>query len=91
MLVKLKPGGLILLYTCPVEQGVYLRVTVIAGVIFGTGVEQYVQELARDVPLGRLGEPRELADAVVFLASERASYITGATLSVDGGLVKGLL
>jgi len=57
----------------------------------GVPVEQYVQDLVSEVPLGRLGEPRELADAVVFLASERASYITGTTLSVDGGLVKGLL
>jgi 3-oxoacyl-[acyl-carrier protein] reductase len=56
----------------------------------GVAVRDYVAELARDIPLGRLGEPRELADAIVFLASERASYITGATLSVDGGLVKGL-
>ena len=37
-------------------------------------------------PLGRLAEPREIADAVVFLASERASYVTGALLSMDGAL-----
>ena len=43
-----------------------------------------------DTPLQRLGEPRELADAIVWLASERASYITGQTLLVDGGLYKGL-
>ena len=40
------------------------------------------------IPLGRLGEPVELADLAVFLASERASYITGATLQVDGGLIR---
>src|SRR5205807_5043480 len=45
---------------------------------------------AADAPLKRLGEPRELADAIVWLASERASYITGQTLLVDGGLYKGL-
>lgn len=45
---------------------------------------------AADAPLQRLGEPCELADAVVWLASERASYITGQTLLVDGGLYKGL-
>jgi NAD(P)-dependent dehydrogenase (short-subunit alcohol dehydrogenase family) len=38
-------------------------------------------------PLGRLAEPREIADAVVFLASSRASYITGAILSMDGALI----
>jgi 3-oxoacyl-[acyl-carrier protein] reductase len=43
-----------------------------------------------DAPLKRLGEPRELADAIVWLASERASYVTGQTLLVDGGLYKGL-
>ena len=37
-------------------------------------------------PLGRLAEPREIADAVVFLASSRASYVTGALLSMDGAL-----
>ena len=41
-------------------------------------------------PLSRVGEPRELADTVVFLASERASFITGQTILVDGGAYKGL-
>ena len=36
-------------------------------------------------PLGRFGEPEEVADAVLFVASERASYITGSVLNVDGG------
>ena len=45
---------------------------------------------AADAPLKRLGEPREVADAIVWLASERASYITGQTILVDGGLYKGL-
>ena len=50
-------------------------------------------ELAKDnilVPLGRLGVPEEFANMVVFLAAERASYITGVTVQVDGGLVKGI-
>jgi len=41
-------------------------------------------------PLNRVGDPRELADTVVFLASERASFITGQTILVDGGAYKGL-
>ena len=45
----------------------------------------------RQIPMGRLGEPREFAALVAFLASERASYITGTSIPVDGGWVKGLL
>ncbi len=45
---------------------------------------------AADAPLRRLGEPREIAETIVWLASERASYITGQTLLVDGGMYKGL-
>jgi 3-oxoacyl-[acyl-carrier protein] reductase len=41
--------------------------------------------LAREVPLGRFGSPREIGDVVAFLASARASFITGATIVVDGG------
>ena len=40
------------------------------------------------VPLGRLGSPDEIANAVVFLASEDASYVTGAELFVDGGFAQ---
>lgn len=43
------------------------------------------------IPLGRLGQPEEFADAVVFLCSERASYITGQSLLIDGGFAKGLM
>jgi 3-oxoacyl-[acyl-carrier protein] reductase len=48
-------------------------------------------EWTHDVPLGRFGTAEEFADAVAFLASERASYITGATIQVDGGRYRGLL
>lgn len=43
------------------------------------------------IPLGRLARPEEFADAVVFLCSERASYITGQSIAIDGGFARGLL
>lgn len=45
----------------------------------------------REIPMGRLGEPAEFAAMVAFLASERASYTTGASIAVDGGWIKSLL
>ncbi len=42
------------------------------------------------IPLRRIGSPRELGDVVCFLASDRAAYVTGATIAVDGGLTRGL-
>ena len=45
----------------------------------------------RETPMRRLGTPEEFAAVVAFLASERASYVTGASVAVDGGLVRGLL
>lgn len=42
------------------------------------------------IPLRRLGAPREVGDVVCFLASDRAAYVTGTTISVDGGLLRGL-
>jgi 3-oxoacyl-[acyl-carrier protein] reductase len=58
----------------------------------GLGItdDVYAQRLSADVPLQRVGQPEEVADAIVWLASERASYITGQTLLVDGGAYKGL-
>lgn len=43
-----------------------------------------------DIPMGRLGEARELAAVVAFLASERASYVTGTSVAVDGGFARGV-
>jgi 3-oxoacyl-[acyl-carrier protein] reductase len=45
----------------------------------------------KEIPMGRLGEPRELAALAAFLASERASYITGSSIAVDGGWIRSLL
>ncbi len=45
---------------------------------------------AADAPLKRLGDPREVAETILWLASDRASYLTGETILVDGGLYKGL-
>ena len=50
-----------------------------------------MEEMVSQIPLGRMGNPEELANLIVFLASERASYITGSIIQVDGGVVKGLM
>ncbi|GIX08091.1 MAG: short-chain dehydrogenase [Candidatus Poribacteria bacterium] len=57
----------------------------------GTSPEEEVQKMAAQIPMGRMGRPEELANVVVFLASEAASYLTGATIQVDGGLIRSLL
>jgi len=56
----------------------------------GTAEKDIFDGWAADAPLRRLGEPREVADTIVWLASERASYVTGQTVLVDGGMYKGL-
>ena len=55
----------------------------------GIGREQVVAESLQNIPLRRYGDPEEFAKVVCFLASGASSYVTGSTLMVDGGMVKG--
>jgi 3-oxoacyl-[acyl-carrier protein] reductase len=51
--------------------------------------EKILDNMRARTPLGRLGEPADIANAYLFLASDEASFITGAVLRVDGGIVVG--
>ena len=57
----------------------------------GIAVEEALAQRAAETAVGRIGEPRELGYLVAFLASGKASYITGTTILVDGGLVRSVL
>ena len=56
----------------------------------GITVDEAAARIEKDIPLGRMGKPEEFADLVVFLASERASFITGTAIHIDGGFYKGV-
>ena len=53
-------------------------------------IKDFYKKVESTIPMSRIGTPEEFASAVAFLASERASYITGIALQIDGGFVKGL-
>src|SRR6266851_5800748 len=57
----------------------------------GITLEEALAQRAAETAVGRLGEPKELAHLVAFLASGKSSYITGTTILVDGGLVRSIL
>jgi len=58
--------------------------------VSGISHEEILSDMSKPIPMNRLGRPEEIASAVSFLASQQASYITGNTLVIDGGFVKGL-
>jgi 3-oxoacyl-[acyl-carrier protein] reductase len=57
----------------------------------GISAAEFRGRWEKEIPMGRLGEPREFAALAAFLVSERASYITGTSIQVDGGWIKSLL
>ena len=57
----------------------------------GASTADVMAKYEREIPIGRLAEPREFAALAAFLASERASYITGSSIAVDGGWIRSLL
>lgn len=59
--------------------------------MLGTGAEREaaIHEIASGIPLGHMGDPTDVAHAVVYLASDESRYITGAELSIDGGILAG--
>jgi len=58
--------------------------------VTGKSIEEIRQAREKNVPLHRLGKPREVANVVVFLASECSSYMTGTCVTVDGGVTRGI-
>ena len=60
---------------------------IVTPALTGHRSKDYADAMARSVPLGRLGTPREVAHAALFLASDEAAYITGTTIVVDGGQI----
>jgi 3-oxoacyl-[acyl-carrier protein] reductase len=55
----------------------------------GISIEDYALRVQGTIPIGRYGQPREIGEVAAFLASECASYVAGATIQVDGGLIQG--
>lgn len=57
----------------------------------GKTYQKVIAEWASSIPLNRLAKPEEIANLIVFLSSERASYMTGAVIQVDGGFIKSMI
>jgi 3-oxoacyl-[acyl-carrier protein] reductase len=54
----------------------------------GKSIDDAMKQALADVPLGRYGTPEEIGYLVAFLASDKASYITGAMIPIDGGMIR---
>jgi 3-oxoacyl-[acyl-carrier protein] reductase len=91
--LKRSGAGRIINIVCPgsiLTERMLGNVTVRAKEL-GISVEAALAQRAAETAVGRIGDPREMAYLVAFLASGKSSYITGTTILVDGGLVRSVL
>src|ERR1700761_2827162 len=65
---------------------VFIKTPILDGLIGRFGAEEGIAKLARQVPMGKIGEPDDIAYAVLYLASDESKFVTGAELKVDGGI-----
>ncbi|MGB2626955.1 MAG: SDR family oxidoreductase [Candidatus Acidiferrum sp.] len=61
--------------------------TPMAGQMVAAGQADALREMEKSIPMGRVGRPEEIATSVLWLCSEAASYVTGQSISVDGGFI----
>lgn len=93
MATELAPHGILVNTVCPgaFETERHVMLSTNRAKAEGISLEELTAKRAKEIPIGRVGHPEEFADLVVFLASERASYITGTAIQIDGGVVKSLV
>jgi NAD(P)-dependent dehydrogenase (short-subunit alcohol dehydrogenase family) len=74
---------------CPgfVETDMWAAVAREQGALLGQSPEEFTRQRVRQVPLGRMERPEDVANVIAFLVSARAEYMTGQALSIDGGLI----
>jgi len=84
---ELAPHGILVNAVCPsrIKSPLTEGLTLHNEVYYGRSLEQQESEWGAEVPLGRWGAPEDIAKAVVFIASDRAAFIVGANVDVDGG------
>jgi 3-oxoacyl-[acyl-carrier protein] reductase len=90
---ELASSGILVNTVCPgaFETERHISLTQKRAAAEGISVEEANKRRAREIPVGRFGKPEEFGDLVAFLASERAGYITGTAIQIDGGVVRSLI
>lgn len=85
--LSLGPNGIRVNAIAPgiIDTPLTQSIAVQRGEVRGVAPEETLRPVVENLPLGRMGQPQEIADMAVFLASPRAAYITGQTILVDGG------
>lgn len=90
---ELAPDGILVNVVCPgfTRTERLMELATASAARDGIKEEEVIRRWTASIPLGRLGEPEEFGSLVAFLCSERASYITGTCIQVDGGFVRGVM